>query len=73
MNPPETAPKDGTVFLAQIGWPILVSCMWSDPDDGWSCAIPQTDMYHGKWNDRYFETQRELESDLKGWIPLPTV
>jgi hypothetical protein len=71
MNPPNTAPKDGTAFLANMGWPYLVVCMWSGSDQRWVCANPQIGLYDGEWDDAYFENEWEKESALRGWLPMP--
>jgi hypothetical protein len=71
MNPPDTAPKDGTTFLANMGWPWLVVCMWNTAVDKWVYASPQINLYEGEWNDPYFESEWDDESELKGWIPMP--
>ena len=71
MNPPDTAPKDGTTFLANMGWPWLVVCMWNAAVDKWVYANPQINLYEGEWNDTYFESEWDDESELKGWIPMP--
>ena len=71
MNIPETAPQDGSVFLADMGWPWLVVCMWNASVDKWVYVTPQTDLYEGEWNDRYFENEWDSKSELKGWLPMP--
>ena len=71
MNPPDTAPKDGTTFLANMGWPLLVVCVWNAAVDKWVYANLQVNLYEGKWNDTYFESEWDNESELKGWIPMP--
>ena len=72
MNPPYTAPKDGTPFLADMGWAYLVVCIWNAAVDKWVYANLQVNLYHGQWNDTYFESEWEEESELKGWIPMPS-
>jgi hypothetical protein len=72
MNESTTAPKDGTIFLANFGQPLLVCCCWNEASNKWIYANPQTDMHDGDWCDRYFDNEWEDESYLKGWIPLPT-
>lgn len=71
MNPPETAPKDGTIFLAHVGYPYLTVCRWNAPSSKWVVALPQTNFYDGAWDDFYFENEFEDENQLLGWIPLP--
>ena len=71
MNTPKTAPKDGSIFLADMGLPWLVVCMWNAAVDKWVYANPQINLYEGEWNDSYFESEWDDESELKGWIPMP--
>lgn len=71
MNLPETAPKDGTVFLGDFGWPTFLITVWSSYSNKWVCATPQVDVGDWNWNDSYFENEWERESELKGWIELP--
>ena len=70
MNPPETAPRDGSVFLADIGWPWLLPCMWCDRPGKWSVATPQA-CTAGREADRWWESDWEAEDALTGWLPVP--
>ena len=70
-QPPETAPKDGTTFLADIGLPWPVVCAWNGSAGGWAWAEHQIDIYKGQWNEVYFQTEWETEDELKAWMPLP--
>ena len=72
MNPPHTAPKDDT-FLADVGLPYLVVCMWCGAETQWVYADIQCDMYNGKWNDMYFQNEHINEDELEGWLPIPEV
>lgn len=72
-NKPEDAPKDGSVFLADIGWPSYVACMWSVGSLKWVYAMPQIGLIDGEWTDSYFENEWGYESELKGWLPIPPV
>lgn len=71
MNTKETAPKDGEVFLADLGWPSLVVCSWNGASECWVWSRPSVDLYKGEWNDCYFENEYEKEKELLGWIPIP--
>lgn len=67
---PETAPKD-KLILIDIGWPSLVTAIWSDYDKQWKFASLQYNHVEGV-QDPYFETDFEHDKYLKGWMPLPT-
>lgn len=71
--PPQTAPKDGNVFLANIGYPWPVVCSWNGTSEKWAYADSQCGMYQGEWNDRYFENDWACESSLIAWQPLPNI
>jgi hypothetical protein len=71
MNTPKTAPKDGSMFLADMGLPCLVACMWSESVNSWVYANPQVGLLGGKWNDCYSENEWDKKSELKAWIPMP--
>jgi hypothetical protein len=70
-NPPETAPKDGTLFLADIGYAHYVMCCWNGSDNNWVYPVLQVGPYLGEWNDRYFETEHDNAGALMSWIELP--
>lgn len=72
VNPPETAPRDGTLFLANIGYPQYVVCCWSGTDNNWVYPHLQVGQYLGEWNDYYFETEHDNEGALIDWIELPS-
>ena len=71
--PPETAPKDGNVFLANVGYPWPVVCSWNGASEKWVYADFQCGMYEGEWNDTYFENDWTYESSLIAWLPLPNI
>ena len=70
-QPPETAPKDGSTFLADVGYPWAMVCAWNAAISQWIYAEYQVNMVDGEWNDPYFET--EYEYDIKAWMPLPKI
>ena len=70
MNPPNTAPKEGP-FLADFGYPWLQMAMWNEPSLKWVVADVQVGLYHGEWNDTYFENEMHPEKDILGWLPIP--
>ena len=67
----ETAPRDGTVIILNIGLPWAVCGVWCKPSDAWCCAELQSDAYNGKWDDNYF--QNEYERTPTGWQPMPAI
>ena len=73
INPPETAPKDGTLFLANIGYHYYVMCCWNGSDNNWVYPQLQIGQYLGEWNDCYFETEHNNEGALIDWIELPNI
>ena len=70
---PETAPRDGTPFLASIGYPWPVISAWNGYHEQWAYALLQIGMVGGEWNDCYFETDHEPDGGLLGWMPLPGI
>jgi len=72
MNPPETAPRD-CIILADFGWPWILPARWNPIDGKWATVTLQCGPVDGQWEDYYFESEQELDSDLKGWLPTPVV
>lgn len=72
MNPANTAPKDSQ-FLGDFGWPWLNMTHWNEASQKWAYANYQVGDYDGGWNDSYYETELESESELRGWLPIPSV
>lgn len=69
-NTPETAPKDGSHFLAKVGTPWVVICAWNEANEEWAYATLQCSNYLDK-NDTYFECEFCAEDELEAWMPLP--
>ena len=68
----ETAPKDGTVILADIGYPWAIPAVWNDVSDDWAVAVPgECEVKTGV--DRYFECDYEGACELKAWQALPEI
>lgn len=65
-------PKD-KLFLANIGYPNYVMAHWNEAMHCYVYAELQVDMYHGEWDDTYFQTESFDELELKSWIELPKV
>ena len=72
LNPPESAPKDLTVFLGEFGWCYLLPTVWNPHDEKWVTATVQACGMDSGHDDVYFSSETERECDLKGWLPLPT-
>ena len=72
-QPPETAPKDGSTFLADVGYPWPVLAVWSKAHNEWACADYQLDVLNGEWVDAYFQTEYEKPDGLRAWMPLPKI
>lgn len=70
---PETAPKDGTAFLAHLGYPWPVVAAWNGYSEQWVYANNQIGIVDGKWNDAYFENEYEPTDELIGWMSLPEI
>ena len=71
LNPPETAPKDLTVFLGKFNWCMLLPTCWNPIDGKWVTAVLQACGEDENHSDTYFENEQESELSLKGWLPLP--
>lgn len=61
-------PKTGT-FLADVGLPWLVVAVWNPPTQHYIYADLHCDLYHGQWNDFYFEN--ESSEKIFRWAPIP--
>lgn len=71
LNPPETAPRDGTMILGDFGWPWLVLAAWNAHDEQWVLALMQAcPMTSGKI-DVWFENERETADSLLAWVAIP--
>jgi predicted HAD superfamily Cof-like phosphohydrolase len=67
---PETAPRDGTQFLGDFGWPWPCPAVWNAINGDWVIAVLQAGDVDGK-PDYYFETDSERPHNLKRWLPMP--
>lgn len=67
---PDTAPKDGTIILADLGWPWPCAAVWNELNGEWVWANPQLNLVDGK-ADYYFDNEYERPVELKRWHPLP--
>lgn len=64
----ENAPEDNTILL-DVGLPFPVVGCWSPVENSWLYANLGIDLYLGRWEDCYFES--EFESKPHAWMPLP--
>ena len=65
----ESAPKDGTAFLGNIGYAFAVVCVWSEGDEEWVYAMPVC----GGGSFMNFEVETDYPHGLKGWTPIPEI
>lgn len=72
-NPAESAPRDGRVILADVGYPWTVMAAWNGCDERWVYAMLQADTDGDEWNDTYFENETAESKELKAWMPLPEI
>lgn len=73
---PETAPHDGTVILADFGWPWLVPAAWSRMSCTWNVAVYNASAETAtskETQDCWWEFETEDNRDLKGWLPIPQI
>lgn len=67
---PETAPRDGSTFLAAVGYPWPVLACWNEHNDEFVLANLQVNLVDGE-QDPYFENEYERIGALKRWMPIP--
>lgn len=73
LNPPNTAPKDGSIILGNFGYPWFLPAAWNDYDGKWAtCAIQACPMEPDAKTDIWWENEAEDHNSLKGWLPFPT-
>jgi len=61
-------PKDREIIIIINQGNYLA--VWSEADERFIYANPQTDMYKGKWNMKYFENEYISEDEILGWRDL---
>lgn len=69
---PDTAPKTGQTFIANVGMPWAVVMMWNEAMDQFCWADIEGNLFEGK-NDPAFVTEWMTPGDLLGWMPLPAL
>jgi len=77
LNPPDTAPKDGTIILALFKKPKnLVPAAWCLFQDNfgehayWMRACPSIDEDEPEFIYG-FDSVKHYEHELRGWVPMP--
>jgi hypothetical protein len=73
MNPPETAPLDGTPILADFGWPWLSYAVFSASDGKWCHATLQCSHGQDVVREFYFENEYEDKASLKCWCEIDSM
>jgi hypothetical protein len=64
----KTIPKDRQIII-EIYYGTYVA-IWNEVDQEFKYANPQTDMYHGKYIDTYYETESVKEEEILSWREL---
>jgi len=65
LNPPETAPKNGSVFIAKFGGhERLWLTFRNSRNDGWIVAMKTETGFTSAYSDDEF---------LSGWLPMPAI
>ena len=70
-QPSDTAPKDGTMIIADFGWHQPSLAVWNDIDKNWVTATLNTQEMPDEKIDYWFENERVAFYDLEYWMPLP--
>ena len=70
-QPANTAPGDGTIILADFGWPWPVCAAWNTHDFKWNCCVLNAQGMANGTTDIWFENEQEDAKQLKKWMPLP--
>lgn len=72
----EEAPHDGTMILADFGWPWLVPAAWSRMSCTWAVATYNASaetLKSTEVHDCWWEFETEDNRNLKGWMPMPGI
>jgi len=65
LNPPETAPRDGTTILIHLDKLKICPAAWSVSDHVWMVAHAAKE-----WQFRVFPVSHKY---VTGWLPLPQI
>jgi len=79
LNPPETAPKDGTIILALFNssrnLAPAIWCLFQDhlgEHDFWIHACPLIDKDEPEFIYG-FDSVKHFEWEMRGWLPMPQI
>jgi hypothetical protein len=67
---PESAPRDGEMFLGDMGFPWPMIVCWNKYYEKWVFVLQQASYCEGI-EDMYFENEHAKANELKRWMPLP--
>jgi len=68
----ETAPKDGSKFVANMGAPWATLAAWNEAEQKYVYVTLEACKL-GKGIDVWFENEQAAESELIAWKPLPEI
>lgn len=68
LQSPETAPKDGSQILVDLGYEKLYAAMYDQEIKRWSVALPMADTFDGIISAWYENDDYEK---INGWMPMP--
>lgn len=71
--PPESAPRDGTPFLGDFGWPWACFAVWDEHDQHWCIATVQRSPMETGPDNTWLECDTEDPPNLRQWHPLPNI
>jgi hypothetical protein len=64
-------PKDGSAFLADVGWPWAVVAAWNRPENQFVYARLDIDLFMGIWDDTSFVNEYAQPKEITAWAALP--
>lgn len=70
-KPAETAPRDGTPILADMGYPWPLFALFDPYDKQWVYTTVQSCTMENGEDNCYLETDTEEPDALLRWMPLP--
>ncbi len=72
-QPGATAPRDGTMILADVGFPWSVPAVFDPYDEQWIYATLQASPMENGVNNFWLETDTEKKDGVKRWMPMPAL
>jgi len=67
---PGIPPKDGNVYLVDLGFPYLAMAVWHPIHQEWAWANHQVDIYEGVYQDSYFDTEHAKDDEINGYAKM---